>query len=171
MVANPAAPLRLPSAYLFFAVRYRNLPSCESFWCAQGVWGAVGRGSGLGSEPSATIYTQRVIQQVRRCCTTQLGLRRYVALCCYAPPRSHLPRGDSQGISSALDKSVMHTQVVNEYQVKSLVDAPCGALAWQPQMLEAIGKLQPDFRQASLRAQALLAQYVRKSVGNLLSVK
>ena len=55
-------------------------------------------------------------------------------------------------------KSVMHTQVVNEYQVKSLVDAPCGALAWQPQMLEAIGKLQPDFRQASLRAQALLAQ-------------
>lgn len=88
--------------------------------------------------------------------------------------RSHLPQGDSLAMSSALDNSVMHTQVVNEYQVKSLVDAPCGALAWQPQMLEAIGKLQPDFRQASLRAQALLAHctiHVGKDVGNLLSVK
>lgn len=63
-------------------------------------------------------------------------------------------------MSSAFDNFVMHTQVVNEYQVKSLVDAPCGALAWQPQMLEAIGKLQPDFRQAPLHAQALLAQYM-----------
>ena len=115
------------------------------------VW-AGGGGSGEGSEPNATIFTQRIIEQAS-------------VLAVPSPHSGDLLYECSRSSCATKCYTSLHwLQVIGQYGLKSLLDAPCGALAWQPPLLQTLGQQQPGFRRALTRLTALKRRLLEVAV-------
>ena len=58
--------------------------------------------------------------------------------------------GNGSGVGSSLAATVLLVSIVRAvvlaYNIQALLDAPCGAMAWQPRLLEALQEDNPTFQ-------------------------